>query len=256
MTKHGDLSIISGKSARNVLLWMELIGILNQIGVGPRKTLEQWKKTWSDLKYRTKEKVLKIQQASSSRRRNLSALTQVEEKVCEIIKNNRRCLQEPNEEIQTTEEQKDSLENEENADPVFIEFIDHTESFSPAHKAENSPSPSPSSQPDTELRRKRKRSNSYEDSNEFIKHESTSFNNATSNAINVEEENRTIQYHRQLIELKRLELETLRENNLHEREKERAQIYKEKIKETIKIQQQIVSFLQDIKPALINFLNK
>ncbi|KAG6460341.1 uncharacterized protein LOC115450108 isoform X1 [Manduca sexta] len=130
-------------------------------------------------------------------------------------------IQDSNDEYETIEIQQEDIQDE-TTDPMFVEFLEHTGS-SPANKIENSPSPPP-------IASKRKRMR-------------YSYSRA-------KEEHRMDPRH--LLEIKRLELETLREKNLNEKERIRAQLDRD----SLKVQERLVTFLEDIKPALIEFLRK
>ncbi|XP_037294895.1 uncharacterized protein LOC115450108 isoform X2 [Manduca sexta] len=139
-----------------------------------------------------------------------------------VLKNNSPSeSSDSNDEYETIEIQQEDIQDE-TTDPMFVEFLEHTGS-SPANKIENSPSPPP-------IASKRKRMR-------------YSYSRA-------KEEHRMDPRH--LLEIKRLELETLREKNLNEKERIRAQLDRD----SLKVQERLVTFLEDIKPALIEFLRK
>ncbi|XP_048488154.1 uncharacterized protein LOC105388475 [Plutella xylostella] len=69
MERNGDLNNwpTDGSHGRSAAIskWEELCRILNSDGSGTAKTVEKWKKVWSDFKNNTKRKAIKIQRAAS-----------------------------------------------------------------------------------------------------------------------------------------------------------------------------------------------
>ncbi|XP_047033905.1 uncharacterized protein LOC124640263 isoform X2 [Helicoverpa zea] len=68
MEQHGDISKPSSHARGKIAClgyWEELAQLLNSDGSGDSKTVDKWKKVWSDYKNNTKKKAARLHRAAS-----------------------------------------------------------------------------------------------------------------------------------------------------------------------------------------------
>ncbi|CAH2269329.1 jg24000 [Pararge aegeria aegeria] len=86
MERHGDLNKIADGPqgrVRAIQLWEDLCNLLNLDVAGDSKSIDKWKKVWSDFKNNTKRKSAKIQAAGGTSATKL-ALSDLESRVLRL----------------------------------------------------------------------------------------------------------------------------------------------------------------------------
>ncbi|XP_045766325.1 uncharacterized protein LOC123868036 [Maniola jurtina] len=89
MERHGDLNKPADGPhgrIRAIQMWEDLTNLLNLDVSGDHKSIDKWKKVWSDFKNNTKRKAAKIQQASASGGSATKlAMSELEQRVLRIV---------------------------------------------------------------------------------------------------------------------------------------------------------------------------